>query len=762
MLDRIQRITSVGLFNDITPTRISFKKTSLIYGDNGRGKSTLASIMRSYTKIAPSILLKRKTLNSTLSQLVDLQFTGGRRAKFENESWNTKFSDFHVFDLDFIDTNVYSGGEISPGHRQQLLSFALGHSAVNARAEFDASNSAVAECTRLKREAEAKLTGYRGQLSISQYIRLRNENNIDDLIAANVAEQGKSQQIDLIKRKSKLKKLTEFNCNLDSFFNIMYKTVDEIDENASVIVKEHFQHFPAYGSEKWIGEGQQFIHKNTCPFCAQNIEGIALINAYKKYFNVEYSNFISEIASLDSKRTSILSKFNLAAIEQEHVNVTDGIHSWSEFLQLHISNPNFEKLKELKDNLDAQLKECVQFKSSNPLSKLDVKYEEGIKAIINEMGQCVSDFNTLIDGLNNQIDEYQLSLENINIQALTQENTRLNAIKIRHSKAVQDLIDEYTIAKANETAAKATKAAKREALDTIMQTTLGRYESAINSLLLKFGAAFTIEEISYNYLGTGEPRTEYGLKLRGSEITLQGEDAGFKTCLSEGDKRTLAFAFFIAVISEDENLNDKIVLIDDPMCSFDTHRKQQTITELKLLNDRCKQLIILAHDAYFIKSLRDEFLKRGVDVNTLSLIKVVHAQGQFSDLMALNLDDECESPYYKNHRLVSGYLNGEQFNPQDVAIAIRPLLEGYLHRRFPGHISPGKLFGEIIQLILSAQPNTPLHNALSITDELNQINSYAGRFHHDTNPNAANELVIHGELSAFCSRALNIVYRGSI
>lgn len=130
--------------------------------------------------------------------------------------------------------------------------------------------------------------------------------------------------------------------------------------------------------------------------------------------------------------------------------------------------------------------------------------------------------------------------------------------------------------------------------------------------------------------------------------------------------------------------------------------------------------------------------------------------------MALNLEAECESPYYKNHRLVSGYLNGEQFNPQDVAIAIRPLLEGYLHRRFPGHISPGKLFGEIIQLILSAEVNTPLHNALSITDELNQINSYAGRFHHDTNPNAANEPVMHGELSAFCSRALNIVYRGSI
>lgn len=762
MLDRIQRITSVGLFNDISPVGITFKKISLIYGDNGRGKSTFASIMRSYTNSAPAILVKRKTLNSALAQTVDLQFTGGRRAKFENDVWNTKFSDFHVFDLDFIETNVYSGGEIKPGNRQKLLSFALGQSAVTARTEFDLSNSAVSECTRLKREVEAKLTGHRGQLTLAQYIRIKNLDNIDDLIAANVAEQGKFQRIELIKKKNKLKKLTEFNVSSDSFFRVMYKTVKQIDESSGSIVKEHFQHLPADGSEKWISEGQKFIQEDNCPFCAQSIEGISLIEAYKNYFNVEYSNFISEIASLDDKKVSLLSEFNLPAIVQEHVNITDGIQSWSEFLQLNVSAPDFERLAELKGDLDNLLTECVHAKSSNPLLKLDAQYEESAKAIMNEMAQCLSDFNNLIDGLNDRIDEYKLRLESINIETITQEFNKLNIIKVRYSKAVQDLIDEYNIARVNETAANVTKTAKREALNTIMQTTLGRYELAINRLLLKFGASFTIEEISYNYLGNGEPRTEYGLKLRGSDITLQGEDAGFKTCLSEGDKRTLAFAFFIAVISEDENLDNKIVLIDDPMCSFDTHRKQQTITELKILNEKCKQLIILAHDAFFIKSLRDEFLKRGVDINALSLIKVVHTQGQFSNLIALNLEVECESPYYKNHRLVSGYLNGEQFNEKDVAIAIRPLLEGYLHRRFPGHISPGKLFGEIIQLILAAEVNTPLNNALSITDELNQINSYAGRFHHDTNPNAANEPVVHGELSAFCTRALNIVYRGSI
>lgn len=97
-----------------------------------------------------------------------------------------------------------------------------------------------------------------------------------------------------------------------------------------------------------------------------------------------------------------------------------------------------------------------------------------------------------------------------------------------------------------------------------------------------------------------------------------------------------------------------------------------------------------------------------------------------------------------------------------MAIAIRPLLEGYLHRRFPGLISAGKLFGEIIQMIVAAQVGSPLHNALPITVELQEINSYAGRFHHDTNPNAANEPVYPGELNTYCTRALKIIYSGSV
>lgn len=62
MLERIHQITSVGLFQDIRPAGMSFKKMTFVYADNGRGKSTLASILRSYTELNPDIVRTGKRL----------------------------------------------------------------------------------------------------------------------------------------------------------------------------------------------------------------------------------------------------------------------------------------------------------------------------------------------------------------------------------------------------------------------------------------------------------------------------------------------------------------------------------------------------------------------------------------------------------------------------------------------------------------------------------------------------------------------------
>lgn len=104
---------------------------------------------------------------------------------------------------------------------------------------------------------------------------------------------------------------------------------------------------------------------------------------------------------------------------------------------------------------------------------------------------------------------------------------------------------------------------------------------------------------------------------------------------------------------------------------------------------------------------------------------------------------------------------GNASNSMEVARSIRPMLEGYLHRRFPGLINRGQLFGQVIDSITNAQPPSPLVHAQNITDELNEINRYSGQFHHDTNPSADQVQIVDGELLSFVERAINVVHSGT-
>ncbi len=114
----------------------------------------------------------------------------------------------------------------------------------------------------------------------------------------------------------------------------------------------------------------------------------------------------------------------------------------------------------------------------------------------------------------------------------------------------------------------------------------------------------------------------------------------------------------------------------------------------------------------------------------------------------------------KVYSLLGEYLNGVSQSSMEVARSIRPMLEGYLHRRFPGMVDIGLLFGQVIQAIDNAPQNSPLTHARNITAELNEINSYAGQFHHDTNPSADQVQIIDGELRQFVERAIRVVHAG--
>jgi wobble nucleotide-excising tRNase len=301
----------------------------------------------------------------------------------------------------------------------------------------------------------------------------------------------------------------------------------------------------------------------------------------------------------------------------------------------------------------------------------------------------------------------------------------------------------------------------REQLDTLMAQTLEQYQSKINGLIKKFGALFEISALRPDYVGTGLPRSNYGLKVKGQGVKLIAEDApSFSNTLSEGDKRTLAFAFFIARIEADPNLSNKIVVVDDPVCSLDQNRRNQTKRILRDISLKSAQLIVLGHDSYFLRDLRDDLQESHVKIQT-QLLKITRINGDYSDFSQFDIDVACASDYYRNHKTLHDFVNGIPVqDAQAVARAIRPLLEGYLHRRFPGHVQRNKLFGQIIGDAKVAQPPNPLVHLQPLTNELYEINEYAGQFHHDTSASADTQIV-ETELRAYAERALALIYRGT-
>ncbi|MCO4135732.1 AAA family ATPase [Citrobacter portucalensis] len=760
MLERVMKIVGVGLYRDDRPAAHHLRKMTLIYGDNGRGKSTLASIIRSYNENNPNAIISRKTISFVDNQEVELMFSNGNRAMFSNGAWSQKHDSCHIFDLDFIDKNVYSGGEIKPSQRKNLLNFALGSAAVIAMNNLTQATNLCTQTAANLREADSRLLGYKGDQTVLQYKRIRLYPNLEQSLSEVDAKIGLSARTDLIKAKALIPKLQVLNIDVSQITNVMNKSVSSINDEVRNLVNSHVEKINKDGVEQWLSNGHSFSDDHFCPYCAQDIRDNELVRAYHSYFNQEIKAHLSTVSQLSTFKDTALNAINIEAVEQRYNNIIQSRDYWIEHVECEEIASPLDTLRQYKNDLKTIIENAITEKEKNPYEVLKSSYENESDEVIKKIGGVVNDFNSSIDRCNELITVFKGSLENIDIEALRVEKEDLEKNKVRYSQEVIDLIADWESKKTTDNAAKEDKTSKKDIFNGIMAQTLGQYETQINTLLANFGASFQIKRITVDYSGTGEARSEYVLEMRGRELTLHGENADFRTYLSEGDKRTLAFAFFISVVQSDPDLINKVVVIDDPMCSFDTNRKHHTITILKNIYTSSNQLIVMAHDIYFIKKIRDEFIKMNA-IQTISEIKVSNAPQGYSKLMRLDVDKECESMYYKNHRLVSEYYLGENdHDEKEVAVAIRPLLEGYLHRRFPNTIAPNLLFGEIVNKINDSVAGSPLHHARSLVAELNQINSYAGRYHHDTNPNCANELVTPVELQTYCRRTLEVLYKG--
>ena len=758
MLERIYRVRGLGLLHDADGRQHSLKKATLIYADNGVGKSTLASVFRSCATNAPDLIFHRRTIDGNQQPEVQLQFANGQQSNFTNSNWDTQHPELLVFDSDFVEENVYTGGQVTTDQRRNLLQFALGENAVNARREYDQADSNVLAASQLIRDLTSQLTGFRNGTPLQQFRELVEVPDADAQITSLNERLVEAQNISLIQAKALPRRLEVPSFEVTGIFGTLGRSLADIDLDAEHRVKQHLDSHAKPNHESWISDGHSFGEGQHCPYCNQSLDGVDLIQAYRSYFNQDYNQLKESVSELGRQIEACTAEAIAEKLQADFATARAIIEGWQE--NLEIPPPEFDNdsakqaLAEIRNRLD-------EFRRSKEGNLLEAIGSEDAK---NELFGIWEGFVSIVESCNRSIDTavcqikvYKSSLGALNPNDLRQSIARLNLAKVRYKQEVVDLIAQLDLATAQENAAKVEKKTKKDALNAVMQTTLENYKDKINQLLTVFGAQFSIPNIDFNY--RGGLRGNYNLQMRGTNIELAGGVPDFKTSLSESDKRTLAFAFFIASVEADANLATKVIVIDDPMCSLDLNRKQQTRNILSRIHDSCEQMIVLVHDIHFLRSLRDSILRNSAPQNVICL-KLKTVANRYSYFDVIDVDMECESAYFKCHRVLGEYLSGRAQSSMEAARSIRPMLEGYLHRRFPGVIDKGLLFGQVIQNINNAPPNSPLVHAQNITTELNEINDYAGQYHHDTNPSADQVQIVDGELRQFVERAVRVVHSG--
>lgn len=765
MLEKIIRLENIGLFQAGVSKVFTLGKVALIYADNARGKSTLSAILRACGTGDADSLNARITIGATSPPKVILRFalpTGCANVTFDNGKWDAAVPSIQVFDQGFVERNVYAGSEVQPDHHQALLDFAIGSAAVLKKREVDEHGSAQVAATRARTSAEDKLRGYRGQTALDAFLDLPVEDDPVGRIAELDRRIASAKEAATLLARAGLSRLATPVSVLDGFAKILESTFEQVHEKAQAIVQAHFAAHGGSVAERWVSEGQAFHADDACPFCGQATEGLDLIAAYKTYFNEEYAAHMQDVRGLSELATSALPEASLASWETEHRANVDRANAWAAQVKVDCLAPDFAKLRWLSASIHDSLVRVAELKVKTPLEAVDVATLTDAKAYLAAANETLAEYNAAVDAANQNISAFKEGLAGENQVNLERDLAVVKLRRTRHLPEVVELVKERADADKERGRCEAAKAKARTELDDLMAAVLGRYQSGINGWLRHFGAPFSVGKLGFTYQGGATPRTEYGIVLRGRVVPAGRKSANalsFHSALSDGDKRTLALAFFLARVLDDKDSATNIVVLDDVFASLDMHRRSQTMAAIGALAKGCAQVIVLGHDAYFLRDLGRRLVEKKLgDPLTLQIRR---AAGDFSELDECDLAELCASTYYKRYREISVYLAGEAtHNLLPVAQALRPLVEGNLHRRFPGAIKEGVTFGVILDQIKGAQAGTPLSVLQPQLGPLQAFNDFAGAFHHDTPGVAVRQEVTDGELQVFAKQALAFVQSG--
>jgi hypothetical protein len=301
MINRFRLLRNIGQFDNVAATNHALQRLTLLYAENGRGKTTLSALFRSLAQNRPDLILERHRLAAAHPPEVIIDCVGGPQpAMFQNGAWNRHLPNLTVFDDVFVDENVCSGLSVDAEHRQNLHELIIGAQGVALNQQLQAFVTRIeAHNTELRARAAAVPPASMGSMTIDAFCALQPRPTIDaDIQEAERALQAAREQTP-IREARPFEAITLPAFDIAAIEQVLALDLQSLDTAAVARVQEHLSQMPA-GSEAWVADGMRRIPTGgkECPFCAQDMTASPVLTHYRTFFGEEYRNLKESIGRL--------------------------------------------------------------------------------------------------------------------------------------------------------------------------------------------------------------------------------------------------------------------------------------------------------------------------------------------------------------------------------------------------------------------------------------------------------------------------------
>jgi wobble nucleotide-excising tRNase len=769
MLTRFQLLENVGQFQSASsPANSPLRHYVLLYAENGRGKTTLSAIFHSLASNDPTKVVERRRLGSANAPQVVLAHDGTPPPfLFQNGVWNRNLPDLVIYDDHFVNENVYSGLNVEADHRQKLHELVIGANGVTLNRQLqDYVRQIETHNTEIRAREQAIPVRELGQYDVATFCDLPLELNVEAQIQNTDRLLTAARQQNSIQRTALFPEIGFPDFDITSVGHTLGQTLDALNTAAAAHVQEHFRSL-GQGGEAWVRDGMGRVARaeptNTCPFCVQDLGGSAVIEHYRVYFGNEYAA-LREAISVARNRLTLRHPRELPVRLQRAVAEARELRNfWQAFTEVPQVTFDLEAfIRDWQTSHDG-LVGLLDAKSASPLEAITIP--NALRDAIQSFRDGIATLRNINDGLracNGQINAVKAEAAVSDAPQLERELARLQACQRRHSPAIAPLCDRYQAEKAAKVVTERLRDETRQQIEAHRAIAFPRYQTGINEYLLRFGVGFHLERVTPADT-RGGATCNYDVVINNIPIPIapgivpQAAQPSFRNTLSAGDRNALALAFFFASLDQDPNLAQKIVVLDDPLSSLDEHRSFTTVQEVRRLGGRVAQLILLSHDKGFLARVW-EGIRR--DSTIYTPLKIQRA-GQASVIEDWDVSADSVTEHDRNHQLLRDYIrNGPGADSRPVAVALRPLLEGFVRVAFPEHCPPQpRAFSNFMGI---CQQRLGTANEILIAQDYNELFElveYGNRFHHETNGAWETEPINDAQLAAYVNRALDFASR---